>query len=105
VSTKPFIDLQGASGAQYRFRLWPQGAGHAPIGGNYAVVRQEAGTAVLLGLGTSLDLSLCRAEATRGKGSGVQVYTRLNVVRSVREAEHQDLVGLLARPRRRATNV
>jgi hypothetical protein len=30
-----FIDLRGASGAAYRFRVWPDGASHLPIAGNY----------------------------------------------------------------------
>ena len=38
---KDFIDLEGASGAKYRFRLWPDGTPHLPTGGNFVYVRQE----------------------------------------------------------------
>jgi hypothetical protein len=96
-----FIDLQGASGAKYRFRHWPAEAGHAPMAGNYAVAREEGGKLKVVALGQSLDLSLCRAEATKGRGPGVHLFTRLNVARSTRESEHEDLQAALKSERRR----
>ena len=46
---KDFVDLRGASGTFYRFRLWPEGGAHPPIAGNYILLRQEAeGIKVLL---------------------------------------------------------
>ena len=46
---REFVDLLGASGTFYRFRLWPEGGANPPIAGNYVVVRHEAdGLALLL---------------------------------------------------------
>jgi hypothetical protein len=98
---RDFIDLEGASGAKYRFRLWPAGESHAPMAGNYAVVREDRGKTKIVALGQSLDLSGCRAEALRGRGPGVQVFTRLNVARAARETEHDDLSAALRSDRRR----
>ena len=36
-----FIDLKGASGVAYRFRIWPEGVAHLPIAGNYVFLRAE----------------------------------------------------------------
>lgn len=98
---KDFIDLEGASGARYRFRFWAAGASHPPIAGNYAVVREEGGKLKVVALGQSLDLSGCRPEATKGRGPGVHLFTRLNVARATRETEHEDLTARLKGERRR----
>lgn len=94
---KEFIDLEGASGATYRFRLWPEGAPHQPIAGNYVCVRPapgEPGGHVVAHVATSTDLSRARAELPKAlRGAGVLVYTRLNVSRAIREAEHEDLAA------------
>jgi hypothetical protein len=89
-----FIDLQGASGAQYRFRLWPDGAPHQPIGGNYVYLRREPeGYAVLL-VGETNDLSKARSEwAAAARRGATHVFTRLNVSRAIRTAEHSDLTA------------
>lgn len=91
---KDFIDLQGASGATYRFRLWPDGAPHVPTGGNYVCVRQAAdGLAVVL-LGETNDLSQAQSDWPKALRRGAtRVYTRLNVSRAIRTAEHQDLAA------------
>jgi hypothetical protein len=96
-----FIDLEGASGARYRFRLWPAGRSHVPMAGNYAVVREENGRLKVVGLGQSLDLSASRPEAIKGRGPGVHLFTRLNVARAARETEHDDLAARLKVERRR----
>lgn len=76
------IDFQGASGVRCRVRLRPAGADHPSAAGNYAVVRAAGGEVEVLGLGISLDLSQCRAEAMKGKGAearrhlGGLVWTR-----------------------------
>jgi hypothetical protein len=89
-----FIDLQGASGATYRFRLWREGASHLPIAGNYVFVREDQKKPVVVLAGTSLDLSTCRADAGKATARGAtHLYTRLNVARALRTAEHQDLVA------------
>jgi hypothetical protein len=89
-----FIDLQGASGASYRFRRRPEGASHLPTAGNYVLVR-EAGTGFkVLTVGASLDLSLVRPPGPARAGRrATHLFTRLNVARSVRVSEHEDLVA------------
>lgn len=87
------IDLRGASGATYRFRLWADGASHPPTAGNYACVRFDRGRMEILGVGDALDLSRVRdALPKRLRESPPLIYTRLNVARATRAAEHEDLV-------------
>lgn len=89
-----FLDLKGASGARYRFRQWPEGAAHLPAAGNYAYVRAEASGHTVLWVGETNDLSKARADWNEGKRRGAtHVFTRLNVARAVRIAEHEDLTG------------
>lgn len=91
---KDFIDLQGASGAKYRFRLWPEGAPHVPVAGNYVYVAEEPGGVAVIHVGETNDLSRARADwAKAAKRGATNVYTRLNVPRAVREAEHADLAA------------
>lgn len=89
-----FIDLEGASGAQYRFRVWQQGAPHLPMGGNYVYVREEPTGFTVLVVGESNDLSQARSEWPAAVRRGAtHVFTRLNVSRAIRTAEHQDLAA------------
>ena len=89
-----FIDLRGASGALYRFRLWPDGAAHVPIAGNYVFVKADSeGVGVLL-VGATNNLSQARADWSRVAGRGAtHVFTRLNVVRAERMAQHADVAA------------
>jgi hypothetical protein len=89
-----FIDLRGASGATYRFRIWPDGASHLPIAGNYVVLKAEGEGFTVLLVGVTNDLSQARADRARvAKRGATHVFTRLNVTRAVRAAEHEDLVA------------
>jgi hypothetical protein len=89
-----FLDLQGASGALYRFRRWPEGAAHLPIAGNYVVIQETASGFKVLAVGASMNLSLERqAPAGRGRRKPTHYYTRLNVSRAARTFEHEDLVA------------
>ena len=92
---KDFIDLQGASGAAYRFRLWPAGADHQPIAGNYVCVRAGDDTGFeVVSIGETLDLSQVRAALPKKvRDATTHIYTRLNVARAVRCAEHEDLMA------------
>ena len=88
-----FIDLQGASGATYRFRLWPEGAAHLPIAGNYIYVRKAGAGFKVVVAGLSNDLSTCRRGLEKsGPRAATHVYTRLNVSRATRNTEHDDIV-------------
>lgn len=89
-----FIDLQGASGAMYRFRVWPDGAAHLPIAGNYVFLTAEPEGFTVILIGATNDLSQARADwAKAARRGATHVFTRLNVARSVRTAEHEDLVA------------
>jgi hypothetical protein len=83
-----FVDLQGASGQVYRFRRWPDGGCHPPIAGNFAVLRRN--DRELVALGVSENLAEAHPELGRLE-SGLDAFTRLNVSRAHREAEHADL--------------
>ncbi len=98
---RDFIDLHGASGAAYRFRLWPDEANHLPIAGNYACVRAEGASFEVVSVGETIDLSeLRKALPKKVREATTHVYTRLNVARASRCAEHEDLIA--ARPGRSA---
>lgn len=89
-----FIELHGASGRAYRFRLWREGEAHQPIAGNYVYVGATEQGAEVYGVGVTDDLSAARRALAPLKRPGdPQVYTRLNVSRTTRETEHQDLVA------------
>jgi hypothetical protein len=91
---KDFLDLKGATGRAYRFRLWPEGAHHAPIAGNYVYVKDEAEGPKVLQVGECNDLSTARAGWSKATRRGAtHVFTRLNVSRAVRIAEHEDLLA------------
>jgi len=101
---KDFIDLQGASGAAYRFRLWPDGATHPPIAGNYVCVRAEGADMEILSVGETLDLSdLRKGLPKKVREAATHVYTRLNVARATRCAEHEDIKARQEAAPRRAT--
>lgn len=84
-----FIDIAGASGTAYRFRRWPSSGSHPPIAGNFALVAEK--TRKVVAVGVVDDLSRARQEL-EALPRGITLYTRLNVARRVREAEHADLV-------------
>ncbi len=44
-----FVDLIGASGRSYRFRVWP-GPAHPPIAGNYLVYDLDKTSPITFGL-------------------------------------------------------
>jgi hypothetical protein len=92
---KEFVDLRGASGTLYRFRLWPEGGAHPPIAGNYILLRDdESGPKILLA-GVTSDLSQAAVESRKAiaKDPAARLYTRLNVARALRSAEHEDIVA------------
>ena len=92
---RDFVDLRGASGTLYRFRLWPEGGAHPPIAGNYIVLREEASGLKVLLAGITSDLSQAAAESRKAlaKDPAARLYTRLNVARALRSSEHEDIVA------------
>ena len=89
-----FLDIQGASGASYRFRIWPAGAAHLPAAGNYVVVKSAASGIKVVVAGASRDLSQVRGALTAAaRRKDAHLYTRLNISRIPRQAEHEDIVA------------
>jgi hypothetical protein len=88
-----FIDLTGASGAPYRFRRVDLGDLPA-MAGNLVVARGEAGRleVLLCGAARSLSRAAPAAAEVLQAHRDARLYVRLNVARTVREAEHADLV-------------
>ena len=98
---QPFVDLQGGSGASYRFRLAPDGKVSPPIAGNYVYVRQEAEGFTVLAVEATNDLSSAAANwpLAVAKQGATHLFTRLNVSLTVREAEQRDIAAhYLKRP-------
>lgn len=84
-----FIDVIGASGTAYRFRRWPGAGKHSPTAGNYILVADRGRR--ILAVGVLEDLS--RADQQLALPKGAVLFTRLNIARQVREAEHLDLTA------------
>lgn len=94
VDMQDFIDLEGASGASYRFRRRPDGASHLPTAGNYVIVQETAQGLKVLTVGVSLDLAQVRPPGPARAGRRqTHLFTRLNISRAVRSAEHEDVVA------------
>lgn len=92
---RAFVDLQGASGATYRFRLAPEGQVTTPMAGNYALLRQEADGFAVVSVAATNDLTTANAEWKRAqaKQAGAHLYIRLNVSASIRETEQRDIAA------------
>ena len=69
-----FIELAGASGAVYRFRLWPTDGAHSAMAGLYLLTSLSPRKPLQIGL--SEDLSGLAAGLAPQFG-GPQIYTRL----------------------------
>ncbi len=92
---RAFVDLQGASGVSYRFRLAPDGVVSSPMAGNYACLREEQEGFTVLSVEATNDLSAATADWRRvvAKHPATHLYTRLNVSVSVRESEQRDIAA------------
>ena len=88
------LDLQGASGASYRFRLIAGPDQLPATSGNFVYVRWLGATPQVFCCGVIDSLSAAFGswdEAIRTYGA-LSVYIRLNVARARRDEEHADLV-------------
>ncbi|MET0294080.1 MAG: hypothetical protein ABW042_03615 [Phenylobacterium sp.] len=86
-----FIDIYGASGTAYRFRRWSTSEAHPPMAGNFALVAEQSGKVVAVGVTDDLSGAVRELETI---APGTTLFTRLNVARRLREAEHTDLTAL-----------
>lgn len=89
------IDLRGASGAIYRYRLAENAEPKTPIGGNFAYLTME-GQVLFIGetnnLASGAQQMWAAALATYG---AVQLFVRFNVSSATRRHEHDDLLAAL----------
>ena len=89
-----FVDLQGASGARYRFRRADLTALPA-MAGNLVVGSGGPGRLKVQFCGATRSLAHAApaiSQILAGR-RGARLYIRLNVARTTREAEHADLVA------------
>ncbi len=92
------IDLRGASGAVYRFRLADDAGAKTTISGNFVYVRATDGDPEILYIGQTdnlmMGVSARWPEAVSAHGA-THLFTRLNVAGAARGAELQDLLEAL----------
>ena len=91
---KPYIDLQGASGAVYRYKLAEDRDPRTTIAGNF-VFADAAGTIVYAGEANNLHGAGNRFPEAAMKHKAEYLYTRLNVSGASRSDELQDIVAAL----------
>ena len=89
-----FIDLQGASGATYRFHRVDDPSNLPAIAGNFAYVQDDGPTPVLVCCGTDDTLlkAASRWPSARQTHHATAIYVRRNVSWKVRAFEHNDIV-------------
>jgi hypothetical protein len=89
---KPYIDLQGASGAVYRYKLAEDRDPRTTIAGNFIFV-DAAGGVVYAGEANNLHGAASRFPEASLKHKAEYLYTRLNVSGASRSDELQDIVA------------
>lgn len=89
------LDIIGASGAVYRFRLHRPGQALPATAGNYVYVQAGSRPPVILCCGEASSL-VQAGNAARDVEEGAALYLRLNVSRATRVAEHEDIVAAAA---------
>jgi hypothetical protein len=91
---KPYIDLQGASGAIYRYKLAEDRDPRTTIAGNFIFV-DAAGSVVYAGEANNLHGAGNRFPEAAQKHKAEYLYTRLNVSGASRSDELQDILTAL----------
>lgn len=87
-----FLDVSGASGAQYRFRRASLGELPMTAGNVVAVSGPPSKPRFLLcGAARSLSRAEPAIQAALGAARDAKLFIRLNVAAAVREAEHADI--------------
>ena len=97
---KLYIDLQGASGAIYRYKLAEDGDPRTTIAGNFVYV-DAAGRVVYAGEANNLHSAAGRWTEAVSRHKATHLYTRLNVSGASRSEEYQDLLAALNPPMNR----
>lgn len=93
------IDLKGRSGAAYRFRFVSESSELPAHAGNLAIVRGSGRDLQVLACGTRRSLIELAPAWDELTSDGARIYVRLNVSRTTRLGEHEDLVDVLSPPR------
>lgn len=89
---KPYIDLQGASGAVYRYKLAEDRDPRTTIAGNFIFV-DATGSIVFAGEANNLHGAASRFPEAAVKHKAEYLYTRLNVSGASRTDELQDILA------------
>jgi len=92
------IDLQGASGVIYRYRLVEDSAPKTPVAGNFVCVSRREGAPVVVYVGAADNLAVEASERwieAASRHAATHLYTRLNVGLAARDQEAADLVEAL----------
>lgn len=92
---KDLLDIEGASGALYRFRVHDTDRELPATAGNYLFIRRDGEAIQVVGCGEAQSLMSARplwAEAVAEHGAE-KLYLRLNVARAHRVGEHEDIVA------------
>ena len=87
--TSTTVVLQGRSGAKYQFWVYPWGQEFKAQGGVYAVLREEAGTYVVVYVGQTGDLS--ERFDNHHKSACFAGHLRTHIAAQVQESERQRL--------------
>jgi hypothetical protein len=83
-----FIDVKGASGGSYRFRAWPADGQTIPVAGNYVTFDPHSQSITLVGMTNNL----AELRPANLPVQGDHLFIRLNIARTVRAAEHDDIL-------------
>lgn len=89
---KQYIDLQGASGAVYRYKLAEDRDPRTTIAGNFVFVDAH-GTIIYAGEANNLHGAGNRFPEAALKHKAEHLYTRLNVSGASRSDELQDIIA------------
>lgn len=91
---KPFIDIAGASGTLYRFQRIDGPERLPSTAGNFVFLRSDpqGDTIVCCGTARSLVLAAPAWKSAVEQHQASDIFVRLNVSRTVRTAEHEDIV-------------
>lgn len=98
-AVRPFMDLFGASGTVYRFRL-AQPDALPTAAGNFVCVAAAQGGDRIVGCGVTANLATAASawKAAADQEGATHLFIRLNVVGQLRMDEHDDLVSALHPP-------
>lgn len=91
---KPFIDVEGASGSVYRFQRIDDPVRLPATSGNFLFLKAAGDGAEVVCAGTASSLTRAKDvwNPTIEPNQAQTLFVRLNVSRSVRRNEHDDIV-------------